>query len=345
MLSAPASVRTWVERRYTEALTRRSPRRARASPRSAFGARPSGREGGRGPESLPLDPAPHVRLVRDRAREPACPRGRARGRRAARRGLQPALPPRPPRIRQDPPARRDRRLPASEPSSSSTVHYTTAERFTERVRRRPAPRRPRALQGALPRARRAADRRRPGARGQAAHRGGVRPHLQHAARRRQADRALERSPAGGALTAGRAPARPLPLGAAGRARAPRPSHPHRGALAARRGSATELPEPGVLREIADPRARERPRARGRDDSRPRGRLAAQRAAVDAARPPRSRAGSPAAPHRPRDRPVAGRDPGRRLRLEGLDPKRSCSRRADLRASRALASSRCTSPAI
>ena len=61
-----------------------------------------------------------------------------------------------------------------------SVRYTTAESFTNefvaalRIDRR------RGLQGALPRHRRAADRRRPVPRGQARHRRGVLPHLQRA---------------------------------------------------------------------------------------------------------------------------------------------------------------------
>ena len=45
------------------------------------------------------------------------------------RGLQPALPPRPAGARQDPPAGRDRQLPAA-PRPELTVRYTTAESFT-----------------------------------------------------------------------------------------------------------------------------------------------------------------------------------------------------------------------
>ena len=143
------------------------------------------------------------------------------------RGLQPALPARPARSRQDPPAGRDRRVPAPQPPGvRGPLHHRRA--VHGRVRLRAAPRGPGGVQGALSRARRAVDRRRPGPRGQAAHRGGVRPHLQHPARRRQADRALERPAARGALEAGRAPPRPLQLGPAGRARPARPAHPDRG---------------------------------------------------------------------------------------------------------------------
>ena len=178
---------------------------------------------------------------------------------------------------------RDRRLPAPQPPGAERpLHDRRA--LHERVRRRAAPRRPGGFQGPLPRARRAADRRRPGPRGQGAHRGGVRPHLQRPVRGRQADRALQRPPARGALAARRAPARPLRLGPAGRARAARPANPDRAALAARRRDERRAaPSPRVLHEIADPRARQRARARGRDDPRARPRLPAQRAALDPGR--------------------------------------------------------------
>ena len=97
------------------AVARRAPR---AHARSPSSTRPQA--GGAGPASRPprvaaARPQPHLRALRDRPRQPARPRRGARGRRAARRGLQPALPPRSARPRQDPPARRDRRVPASQP--------------------------------------------------------------------------------------------------------------------------------------------------------------------------------------------------------------------------------------
>ena len=52
--------------------------------------------------------------------------------------------------------------------------------------------------------------------------------------------------------------------------------------------AGELPEPAVLQEIAARVPEQRPPARGRDDPRPRGRLAALRAALRAGRPPGAR---------------------------------------------------------
>ena len=132
-------------------------------------------------ESLPLDPGHTFDRFVIGPRQPARPRRGARGRRAPGRGLQPALPPRPAGARQDPPARARSSSTCAATIPSSNVHYTTAERFTTEfvgALRRDGPG---AVQGPLSRARRAADRRRPGARGQAAHRGGVRPHLQHPA--------------------------------------------------------------------------------------------------------------------------------------------------------------------
>ena len=115
--------------------------------------------------------------------------------------------------------------------------------------------------------------------GKRAHRGGVRPHLQRPVRGRQADRALQRPPAGGARAARRAPPRPLRLGPARRARGARPAHPDRAPLAPRRRRRRpSCPTRRALQEIAAQRARQRPAARGRDDPRARPRLAAQRAA-------------------------------------------------------------------
>ena len=57
-----------------------------------------------------LQPALHVRPVRDRRRQPARPRRRAGGRRDARARLQPAVHLRAARARQDPPAALDRQL-------------------------------------------------------------------------------------------------------------------------------------------------------------------------------------------------------------------------------------------
>ena len=224
-------------------------------------------------------PHAHLRPLRDRARQPPRPRGGARRRRASRRGLQPALPPRPAGARQDPPAGRDRRVPARDnhPELDRPLHHRRA--LHQRVRRRPAQRRARALQGALPRARRAADRRRPGPRGQAAHRGGVRPHLQRPVRSRQADRALQRPAAGGARAA-RASACATASSGASPSSSSRPTcgPGSRCCGASPATPATELPDPDVAARDRDPGARQRPPPRGRDDPRGRGRLGPRRAA-------------------------------------------------------------------
>ena len=116
------------------------------------------------------------------------------------------------------------------------VAYTTAERFTSEFVTVPARRRPahRPLQAALPRRRRAADRRRPVPRGQGADRGRVLPHVQRALRAGEPDRALQRPAAGGDGAAQRADARPLRLGSDGRAPGPRPRDPDHAAAPARR---------------------------------------------------------------------------------------------------------------
>ena len=176
-----------------------------------------------------------LRPLRDRGRQPPRPRRRPGGRRDARRGLQPALPPRPAGPRQDAPAGRDRRLPAAQPPRARRVRYTTAERFTQRVRR---PRCASTGAEAFKERYRELD---------------VlliddvqflegKPHTEeeffhtfnalHEAGR-QLVLSCDRPPRG-ALAARRAPARPLRLGAARRARRSRPAHAHRPAPAASR---------------------------------------------------------------------------------------------------------------
>ena len=116
---APEHIRTWVAERYLPLLRRaaaqslRPPCGGRGRRRRLVGADASAtrrapmrrRDARERPE-----PQVHLRAVRDRRGQPLRPRRRAGGRRAARPGLQPALPPRPARARQDPPAPRDRQL-------------------------------------------------------------------------------------------------------------------------------------------------------------------------------------------------------------------------------------------
>ena len=87
-----------------------------------------------------VQPAPHVRPVRDRRRQPARPRRRARRRRAARPGLQPALPLRPARPRQDAPAALDRQL-RERPRRRADGPLHDGRGLHQRLRRRAARRR------------------------------------------------------------------------------------------------------------------------------------------------------------------------------------------------------------
>ena len=176
-LKAPEGIRAWAERRYAsliaEALADSDTPLRRVSFAAPTGsATDPGRLGpGRAQSQL------HLRPLRHRPQQPARPRRRAGGGRGTLGGLQPALPPRASRARQDPPAGGDRQLPRRQrPRAQRPLHDRRV--LHQRVRRRPALGRRRGLQDPLPRHRRAADRRRPVPRGQARHRGGVLPHLQ-----------------------------------------------------------------------------------------------------------------------------------------------------------------------
>ena len=187
---APDHIRTWVRDRYLSTVVDAAAQRRsgpmprwRSSTRSGS-ADERGRRPGARARRHPSRPEPqvHLRAVRHRPGQPLRPRRGPRGRRAARPGLQPALHPRPPRARQDPPPARDRQLrrplrrrPARPLRHRRGVHH--------RVRPRRQGPRHRRLQGALPRRRRAAPRRRPVPGRQGAHRGGALPHLQRPARR------------------------------------------------------------------------------------------------------------------------------------------------------------------
>ena len=132
-------------------------------------------------------PEVHVRLVRDRIVEPVRPRSRARDRRGAGPGLQPTLHLRPHGAREDAPPARDRQLhraPLLEPRRALRHLGDVHERLHQLAPRQAH----RGLQAALPRLRRAADRRRAVLRAQGADPGGVLPHLQLAPRGRPPDR-------------------------------------------------------------------------------------------------------------------------------------------------------------
>ena len=127
LVGAPEEIRTWVADRFArvlqtcaasvlgEATTVTIVPLEAPSPAHAGAAAGAARRYAAGPPPHPaaerrLQPEVHVRPVRDRRREPPRARGRARRRRAARPGLQPAVPLRAARARQDAPAARDRQL-------------------------------------------------------------------------------------------------------------------------------------------------------------------------------------------------------------------------------------------
>ena len=158
-----------------------------------------------------LNPALHVRDVRQGRLQPVRPRRRAARRRDARPLVQPAVHLRRRRPRQDPPAARHRALRAPQlpaPRGALRLHRDVPQR----VRRRHPHQHRQRLQAALPGDRRAAHRRHPVPREPRGAPGGVLPHVQHVARREQADRHLLRPGARRDRHARGAPARPLQVG-------------------------------------------------------------------------------------------------------------------------------------
>ena len=139
----------------------RGRRRRLAAPAEHDRRRPAGAPPTTARRGAAPEPQVQLRAVRDRRGQPLRPRRRAGRRRAARPGLQPALPARPARAS----ARRTCCTPSATTSSATAsglrVRYATIEEFTtefvDAVRAQPH----RRLQGALPRRRRRADRRRP----------------------------------------------------------------------------------------------------------------------------------------------------------------------------------------
>ncbi len=162
-LTAPDGIRAWVERRYStliaEALVADRARRWSRSASPPLEARAADKRRDLNPSYT------FERFVIGDGNRLAHAR-RAGRRRGAVGGLQPALPPRPARARQDPPAGRRSpttcrptrrssasatRPPSRSPTSSSSALHSNGRR---------------GLQAPLPRPRRAADRRRPVPRGQ-----------------------------------------------------------------------------------------------------------------------------------------------------------------------------------
>ena len=167
-------------RRARPAADRR--RAARRRDRAGAG---SPRLGGR------AQPALHLRPLRHRLVEPLRARGRARRRRGAGAGVQPALHLRRHGARQDAPAAGDRQLRrrAPRPPDRPLRHERDLHERLHQLAPRQAHR---GLQAALSHLRRAARRRHPVPRGPRADPGGVLPHVQLALRGRRADRALVR---------------------------------------------------------------------------------------------------------------------------------------------------------
>ena len=232
---------------------------------------PAASEGGREPGRPGCDPSRrarrraqpevHLRPVRDRPGQPLRPRRRAGRRRAAGAGLQPALRLRAAGCRQDPPAPLDRELrPVARRRADRPLRH--GRDVHERVRRRAAPGRHRAFQGALPPGRRAPHRRHPVPRTEGEDRGGVLPHLQRAPGHRQPTRPDLGPGAAGPRRRPRPSARAFRGGPRHRHRAPRPSDADDGAAQARRPRPHRAARPDGPRPHRGPRDDERPCARG-----------------------------------------------------------------------------------
>ena len=177
----------------------------------------------------------HVRAVRNRRGQPLRARRRAGRRGAAGSGLQPALPPRPTRPRQDPPPACDRQLRRPlwrRPAGPLRHHRGVHHGLRGRGARAPHGR----FQGGLSQRRRGPDRRRPVPRRPHQDPRGVLPHLQRAARFRAPARDQLRPQPRRAERPRDAPGRAVSLGPRGRARAPAGGGAPRDPAQARRAS-------------------------------------------------------------------------------------------------------------
>ena len=165
VIGAPPGTEAWLGRRFKSLIDASAQRRVRSRhhrphphchPRATRPSQPATLPDARprrGPSRRRIhrqsnaQPEVQLRPVRHRRRQPPRPRSRARRRRAARTGLQPPLPPRPARARQDPPPARDRQLhravrrraraSATRPSRSSptTSSPRSRSRSVERFKR------------------------------------------------------------------------------------------------------------------------------------------------------------------------------------------------------------------
>ena len=145
--------------------------------------------------------------------------------------------------------------------TGAKVRYVSQRGVHQRVHQRD-PRRPAGpVQAALPRRRRAADRRHPVPGGQDPDPGGVLPHLQHAPQRQQADRAHLRPGAQAARGARGPAAQPVRVGPDHRRPAARPRDPDRDpAQEGRHGPAHRAAGRAGVHRLEDPD--QHPRARG-----------------------------------------------------------------------------------
>ena len=162
VVEAPDNIRPWVDGRFARVLRPASRRCSATASRSSSSRpasdRPNGRRrtatrtgrsrrpSPRRPAPAMLQPALHVRPVRDRRRQPSRARRRAIRRRDARARLQPAVHLRAARARQDAPPPLDRQLRDRPPRRDlGRLHHRRGVHGP--LRRRPAHERDRGLQG------------------------------------------------------------------------------------------------------------------------------------------------------------------------------------------------------